>query len=105
VYLHHIEGWDSFRDADDELDPGIGSFQNGIGRERGRNKNHRGVGASLLSRFSNRVENGLSLMRGSTFAWRDTPHDVCPVGLALQGVKRALAARDALHNESRVLVN
>jgi hypothetical protein len=27
-------------------------------------------------------------MRGSAFARRDTTHNVCPVSLALQGVKR-----------------
>ena len=56
--LDHVEGWNAFGDADDQLDPGVGSFQNGIGRKRGRDKNHRGVGASLLSCFSDGIENG-----------------------------------------------
>ena len=44
-------------------------------------------------------------MRGSAFARRDTAHDVGPVGLALQSVKRAFTACDALHNQSRIFVN
>ena len=71
----------------------------------GRNENHCRVGTSLLSCFSYRIEDGQTLVRGSPFAWRDATHDVRPVSLALERVKRALAARDALHNQSRILVN
>ena len=51
------------------------------------------------------LKTGRPFVRGSAFAWRDTAHNVGPVGLALQGVKRAFTARDALHNQSRILVN
>ena len=103
--LDHIEGWNTFGDANDQLDSGVSGFQNGIGRERGRDENHRGVGASLLAGFADSIEDRQTLVRGSPFAWRDATHDVRSVGLALERVKRALAARDALHNQSRIVVN
>ena len=59
--LDHVEGWDAFGDADDQLDPGVSGFQNGIGRERGRDENHCRVGASLLSCFSDGVEDRQTL--------------------------------------------
>jgi hypothetical protein len=81
--LDHVEGWDTFGDADDQLDPGVGSFQNGIGCERRRDKNHCRVRASLLSCFSHGIEDRQTLMCGSAFARRDTAHNIGPIGLAL----------------------
>ena len=44
-------------------------------------------------------------MRRSTFARRDAAHDVCAVLDHLFSVKRALFARDALHDETRIFIN
>src|SRR4030095_7103738 len=76
--LDHVEGWNSLGEADNQLDPGVSSFQNGVGRERRRDKNHCRVAASLLSCFSDGVEHGQAFMRGSAFAGRDTAHHIGP---------------------------
>src|SRR5688572_28578449 len=103
--LDHVEGWNAFRDADYELDTSIGSFQTGVGRKRWRNENHRRVSAGLLTCYGDSVEDRQSLVRGSAFARCDASHNDGPVSLALQGMKCTLTARDALHDQSRILVN
>ena len=37
---HHVEHRNSFGDADDEFDLGVGGFHDRVGRERRRNKDH-----------------------------------------------------------------
>ncbi len=46
----------AFGDGDDDFDAGVDRFQNGVGRERRRHEDHRGVGAGLLDRFGDGVE-------------------------------------------------
>ena len=54
--LDHVEHRHAFRDADDELDAGIGRLENRVGRERRRHVDHADGRARGLLRLGHRVE-------------------------------------------------
>ncbi len=72
----HIEGGDTFGDADDKRELRIGGFENGVGGVRRRDKNDRGVCASGFGRVGDGVEDRALEMLGATFAGRDSDDDV-----------------------------
>ena len=102
---HHVERRDAFRDADDERDAGVGGFHHRVGRERRRDEDHRRVGAGLLHRVAHRVEHRPALVRRAALAGRHAADDGGAVGRGLLGVKRALAAGEALDDEARLLID
>ncbi len=77
--LHHIERWDTFRDADDQIDFRVGGFHDCVSRKRWRNKNHGSISARLLDSVANRIENGPAFMRRTAFARRDSANDLGPI--------------------------
>jgi hypothetical protein len=105
VHLDHVERRNSFGDADDEFHASIGSFHDGVGGKCGSNKDHRRVATGFVAGFGDGVKNRQAFVHGSTFSWRDSTHNVGSVCPALQSVKSALATRDALHDQPRVLVD
>ncbi len=46
---HHVDDRDAFRDANNQLNAGIGGLQDRIGRERARDENHRCVATGLFA--------------------------------------------------------
>ena len=103
---HHVHHWNSFRDANYQLDSGIDRFKDRIRSSRRRHEHHRRVASGFLSRFANRVEyRHFPIEHLAALSGRDAGNHVGAVVDALPGVKRTRAARNALHNESRVLIN
>src|SRR5204863_8409374 len=49
--LHHVERWNAFSDAYDQIDFRVGRFHNGVRSERRRRKDHRCIGARLIGRL------------------------------------------------------
>jgi hypothetical protein len=56
--VKHVQHRNAFGDADDDLDAGIGRFQDRVGGERGRHVDHRRLRAGLPHRVAHGVEHG-----------------------------------------------
>src|SRR5215471_10258828 len=54
---HHVERWNAFGNANDQVDLCVGGFHDRIGGKRWWYENHRRVRASLVDRFADRIEN------------------------------------------------
>src|SRR5262249_46154737 len=52
----HVIDRDAFGDANDQLEPGVGSFQDGVRGEGRGNKNRRRVRARLADRFGDSIK-------------------------------------------------
>ena len=103
---HHVHHRNSFSDANDKIEIGVDRFENRIGCERGRHKNHRHVAIRFLFRFPNRVEHrNFFVELLSAFSRRHAGHDVRPVLGALPRMERAGAPGDSLNYEARVFIN
>jgi hypothetical protein len=102
---HHVQRRNTFRDADDEREAGVGGFHHGVGRELRRDENDRHVGAGLLDGVLHGVEHRPALVRGAAFAGRDAAHDGGSIRRRLLGVKRPFAAGQALHNQTRRFID
>ena len=103
--LHHVERRNALGDADDQIDFRVGRFHDGVGRERRRHENHRGVGAGLVGRFLHGVEDRPALVRGAALARRDAADNLRAVSGAGFRMKRAFAAGQALHDDSRIFID
>ena len=86
-------------------DAGVGRFHHRVGGKRRRHEDHRRVRAGLLHRLAHRVEDRPAFVRRAALAGRDAADDRRPVGRGLLGVKRPLAAGQALDEQARVLVD
>ena len=98
-HAHHVQHRDALGDADYRFDAGVGGLQDGVGGERRRHEDQRGVGAGALHGFLGRIEDRCLEVRGPAFAGRHAAHDIAAVFQALPGVESALRARDAVHHE------
>src|SRR5262249_27912156 len=101
----HVKGWDSFGDANNQLDTGISRLHDGIGSERRRNEDYRGVGSRLFFRLSYRVEHRKSLMDRSALARSHSAYDLRTISFGLQSVKGTLSSGNTLNNQSGALIN
>ena len=54
AHPHHVERRDPLGDRDDQPDPGLRGLDDGVGRERGRHVDHRGLRAGLAHRVAQR---------------------------------------------------
>ena len=90
--LHHVERRDALRDANDQVEFGVGRFHDRVRGKRRRHKNHGRVSARLVRSFAHRVENGPAFVRSSALARRDSTHNLRAVSRAGLGMKRAFAA-------------
>ena len=97
---HHVERRDAFGDADDERQAGVGGFHDGVGGKRRRHEDDRRVRAGLLHRVVHGVEDRPALVRRAALARRDAADDGGAVGGRLLGVKRPLAAGQALDDQA-----
>ena len=104
VRANHVVDGDSFSDANDQFNAGVGRFHHRVCGERRRNKDQRTVRSLFFARLGDCVEDGETLMRRAAFARRDAADDLRAVLAALFRVKGAFAARDPLHDDARVLV-
>src|SRR5262249_15129911 len=84
---------------------GVGCCQDGGRRERRRHEDHRGVCAGLLDCILHGVEHRPAFVRRAALARSHAADDVRPIGLRLLRMKRALAAGEALDDETRRFIN
>src|SRR5690606_7781076 len=103
--IQHVEGSDTFGDAYDQLDTGVGGFQDGILAERSRNVDHGGISTSSFHCFAHSVEYRQAQVRSATLARGNTTDHLSTVGNGLFGVEGALRAGDALADYLGVLVD
>ena len=103
--LEHIQHRDPLGDADDDFDAGLGRLDDRLGRGVGRGHDHAGVRARGRDRVRDAVEHGAPQMRLTALAGRDPAHDLGLVGDGLFGMKGALPAREALHDDLCVLIH
>ena len=75
---HHVERRNAFGDADDQFDLGVGGLHDGVGRERRRHEDHRGIRAGLVDRFLHGVEDRPALVRGAALAGVTPPTILVP---------------------------
>src|SRR5688572_26268813 len=73
-YLHHIENWNSFGNANNQIEIRIDSFHDGVGGERRRNKNKTDVTSSSGLGFVHGVKYRKTKMFRAAFAGRNTTH-------------------------------
>jgi hypothetical protein len=74
--LNHVEGWDSFCDADDEIDLSFYGFENGLSSEWGWDVDDGSLGSSGSLSLDNRSENWESEMLGSSLSLVDSSNNV-----------------------------
>src|SRR2546426_5536730 len=103
--LDHVVDWNAFGDANDQLDAGIGSFQDRIGTKRRGHKDQRGVTLGLLHSITHRIENRNTLDLLPRLARRHTRDNLRPISLALRSMERAFLTSNPLHHHPRILIN
>jgi hypothetical protein len=95
----------AFGDADDHLDAGIRRFEDGIGRERRRHVDHRGVGAGFAHGIVHGVEHRQADVRAAALARGHAADQFGAVFEHLLGMEGALLAGEALGDDLGVLVD
>src|SRR5262249_46354561 len=105
LHAHHVIHGHAFGDAHDELDAGIGRFENRIRRAGRRHVDHAGRGARLAHRLLHRIEDGLTDVRLAAAARRDATDDFSAIREALFRVVRALLAGEALADHAGVSID
>src|SRR5688572_28015888 len=105
LHFHHVVHRDAFGDAHDELDAGVGRFENRIGRVRRRHVDHADRRTRLFHCFARSVEHRQIEVLLAAAAGRHAADDFGAVRNALLGMKRTLLAREALADDARVLVD
>src|SRR5207237_7489947 len=98
---NHVESWNSFSDADDKFDLCIGGLHDCVRCIRRWDKDQRAVGASSIHRFLHAVEHRPAFVRRATFSRSYAADNLRSVFSTGFGVERALAPREALHDDSR----
>ena len=101
--LHHVIDRDAFRDADDQVQPGVGRFQNGVGGEGRRDENGGDRCAGLAGGVADGVKDG-NFFAGvledlAAFAGGDAGDDPGAVIEGKLGVPGAKTAGDALDED------
>ncbi len=105
IDVDHVAGRNALGNAYDDLDSGVGGFQNGVRSKWRRHENHRCVGPFIPDRLGDRIEHRPIEMARSALAGRDASDQACAVLDHLLGVEGALPTGESLHDETRVLVN
>src|SRR5207244_10685430 len=72
---HHVHHRYSFRDANDQLNAGIDSFENGIGGGRGARKTHSGLASRFPTGLPHRVQSRHLAIAYLTTTSRRPPHE------------------------------
>ena len=93
------------RDADHRADAGVDRLVDRVGGEAGGNEDQRRVRACLVDCVGDRIEDGHALDVLAALSRRHAGDDVRAVCLVAQAVEAALAAREALDQKPRVVVD
>src|SRR5712691_927035 len=101
---HYVERGNAFGDANDQGQRDISGFENGVGGKRRRHKNDRSIRGGFAHRVGKGVKHGPVEMFRAALARGYAADDVRAVLDHLLRVKGAFAAREALHDQSCVLV-
>ncbi len=104
-HAHHVQGGNSFGNRDHERKPGVRRFHDGVGGERWRNEDDAGICSGAIHGFLHGVEYRDALNAGPAFARRDARHNFGAISHSLLRVEHTFAARYALHNQARILIN
>ena len=88
-----------------DLDAGVGGLHDRVGGERRRDEDHRRVGAGLLDRLGDGVEDRQAVAVSPALAGRDAADHLRAVLQAALGVERAGRAGDALADDAVFLVD
>jgi hypothetical protein len=94
---NHIQGRDALGNANNELDPGIGSLQYGISRKRSGNEDNTRIGAGLSYSALYGIEHGNTIQIGPSLIWSNTGNHICPILYTAARVEAALTAGDTLN--------
>ncbi len=89
----------------DGSDPCGDRLVHGVGRERCRDEDHRGVRTCLVDRAGDGVEHRDPVDILTALPWRDSRHDVRAVRAVAETVEPALGPGEPLHDETRVRVD
>jgi hypothetical protein len=73
---HHVQHRDALGDADDDLDAGVGRFQDRVGGERRRHVDHRRIGAGGGDGLGDGVEHRQAEVGGAALARGDAADDL-----------------------------
>src|SRR3954453_13746459 len=104
VRLDHVVDRNAFRDADDQLHPGVRGFHHRVGRERRRHEDERAIRARFFARLAHAVEDRKAFVRRAALARRHAADDLRAVVAALNRVKGSFTSGDALNDDFGVLV-
>src|SRR5437016_7993997 len=101
----HVGDRDPLGDADDQGNARRRRFHDRVGRRRRRDENERAVRPLVRDGLGHRIPHRKPFVGRATFGRRDAADDRRPVLLAASRVERPLAARDALDDDARGLVD
>src|SRR5512146_1258580 len=105
-HARHVQHRHAFGDRHDELDPGVRRLEHRVRSEHRRHVDHRCVRAGCGDGVGDGVEDRHRVLEFlAPLPGRDAGHDPGAVLHHLLGVERAVAARDPLHDDGRVLVD
>ena len=85
--------------------PRVRRLQNGVGGKGRRHEDDRSIGPGLATGLAHRVEHRNAVHARAALARRHAGHNFGAVSYGLLSVERALAAGDALDQQTRVFVN
>ena len=102
LHPHHVIDGDALGDGDDEVEPGIDRFEDGVGRKGRRHEDGADRGAASGARLRPRYRRPALVLREdlAAFAGGDAGDDLRAVVERKLGVGRAEAAGDALHEDA-----
>src|SRR5579863_1646287 len=98
---YHIKRRNALGDADDQFHVSVGGFHNGIGCKWRGDENYRRIGAGLVDRFLDGVEDRPAFVSGAALAGSDSANDLGSVLRAGFGVERAFSSSQPLYDDSR----
>src|SRR5262249_48753451 len=96
---------DALGDRDDQSDAGVGRLEDRVGGEARRDEDHRGVGAGLVDRLGDRVEDGDPVDVLAALAGRHAGDDLRAVALVVGRVDGALATGDVGDDQAGLSVD
>src|SRR5690554_459289 len=103
--VQHVDGRDSFSDTNDQLNTGIGGFDDGVFTERSRYVDNRGLCTGLLYCLTHGVEHGHAQVLSAAFTGAYTTNHLGTVGNGLLRVESTLCAGKALTDNLGVFVD
>ena len=105
LHAHHVVDRNALGDAHDQLDAGIGRFEDRVGGERRRHVDHAGRGAGLAHRVVHGIEHRQAQVLLAAAPGRHAADQLGAVGERLLGMEGALLAGEALADDPGVLVD